>query len=136
MALTGTQAGVRRELFWQIVRFGVNGGLVTALLTFVYIAVDTFTHAPPQVCNFAGYVAAVVTGYALHSRVTFRGHGRRGRGAVVRFVLASLPSYVLNVFWTWLFTATLHWPSWTPLVPIWCITPLMIFVLNRWWVFR
>lgn len=136
MVVSGARVAARRELFWQLVRFAVNGGLVTALLSAVYVAVDTFTHASPQVCNFAGYVAAVIAGYSLHSRVTFRGHGSRGVAARVRFVLASLPSYVVNVGWTWLLTAYLHWPSWTPLVPIWFVTPFMIFALNRWWVFR
>lgn len=129
-------AGGKRQLLFQVIRFGINGSIVTALLTIVYAAVDTFTHASPQICNFAGYVAAVITGYVLHSRVTFKGHGSRGWGSVVRFVIGSLPSYFVNIFWTWLLTAHFHQPSWTPLVPIWFVTPIMIFVLNRWWVFR
>ena len=135
MTTVAVKAG-RTELIGQIIRFGVNGGITTGLLTVTYWLVDRYTHASPQLCNFAGYLAALTTGYFLHSRVTFRGHGRRGRGAMLRFFLASLPSYVVNVFWTWALTAFLHLPSWTPLVPIWCLTPIMIFVLNRWWVFR
>jgi putative flippase GtrA len=129
-------AAQRQEMMWQIVRYGVNGSLVTALYSIVLATLDTATPLPLQVCNFAGYVVAVLVGYVLHSRVTFRNHGRRDRGSQARFVLASLPSFALNAFWVWLFTAALHWPHWTVYLPLWLVTPAMIFGLNRWWVFR
>ena len=126
----------RRELFWQLVRYGVNGAIVTALYTLVFEALDSFSHASLQWCNLAGYVAALLFGYTLHSRVTFRNHGRRDRGSPVRFAIASLPSYGLNAFWTWLFGTALRWPHWTVQVPIWFVTPFAIFAINRLWVFR
>jgi putative flippase GtrA len=130
------EVGARREMLWQIVRYGINGSIVTALYSAVLAGLDSATNLPVQVCNFAGYVAAVCLGYVLHSRVTFRNHGARGRASQLRFVLASFPSFLLNAFWVWLFTAALHWPHWTIYPPIWLITPAMIFALNRWWVFR
>lgn len=126
----------RRETMWQLVRYGVNGVIVTALYTLVFVAFDTLTHASAQVCNLAGYIAALLFGYVVHSRITFRNHGERGRGSQLRFFLASLPSFGLNAFWTWLLTAALHWPHWTLFVPVWLVTPVLIFALNRWWVFR
>ena len=127
---------VRTDLMWQLVRYSINGCIVTGLYTIVYVALDSLTYVKPQICNLGGYLAAACTGYVLHSRVTFRGHGGRGRGAQLRFFLASIPSYALNAFWTWACTVAFHWPSWTPLVPIWLLTPIMLFALNRWWVFR
>jgi putative flippase GtrA len=126
----------RRKTFWQLVRYGVNGSIVTALYSLVFAGLDSFTHARPQLCNLGGYIAAVILGYFLHSYITFRGHGARGWGSVLRFVAASFPSYLLNAFWTWLFIAALALPHWTVYLPIWCVTPVMLFVLNRWWVFQ
>jgi putative flippase GtrA len=125
-----------RTLFWQLVRYGINGAIVTTLYTAVFVALDSFTHAPLQLCNFGGYLAAVVAGYQLHSRVTFRNHGMRGRGSQVRFVVASLPSLGLNALWAWLLGTYLHLPHWTVQLPIWFVTPFLVFAIQRWWVFR
>ena len=131
-----TAVTARRELFWQVVRYGVNGSIVTGLYSLVLVALDSWTHLPLQYCNLAGYVAALNLGYFLHSHVTFRNHGTRSNASKIRFVLASLPSLALNAFWAWLLTDALKLPHWTLYLPIWFVTPAMIFVLNRWWVFR
>jgi len=131
-----TAATARREIFWQVVRYGVNGSIVTGLYSLVLVALDSWTHLPLQFCNLAGYVAALNLGYFLHSRVTFRNHGTRDNASKIRFVLASLPSLALNAFWAWLLTDALKLPHWTLYLPIWFVTPAMIFVLNRWWVFK
>jgi putative flippase GtrA len=131
-----TAVAARREMFWQVVRYGVNGTIVTSLYSAVLIVLDSWTKVPLQFCNIAGYAAALMLGYFLHSRVTFRNHGTRDRASQIRFVLASLPSLALNAFWAWLLTQALHLPHWTLYLPIWFVTPAMIFVLNRWWVFQ
>jgi putative flippase GtrA len=131
-----TGVAQRREMFWQVVRYGVNGSIVTGLYSAVLVALDSWTHLPLQICNFVGYLAALSLGYFLHSRITFRNHGSRDRASQVRFVAASVPSFMLNAFWAWLLTQALNLPHWTLYVPIWLVTPVMIFALNRWWVFR
>jgi putative flippase GtrA len=102
----------------------------------VLIVLDSWTHLTLQLCNLAGYLAAVCLGYFLHSRVTFRDHGTRSRSSQIRFVLASIPSVALNAFWAWLLTEAFKLPHWTLYVPIWFVTPALIFALNRWWVFQ
>jgi len=131
-----TAVAARREIFWQVVRYGVNGSIVTGLYSLVLVALDSGTGLPLQLCNVAGYIAALTLGYFLHSRVTFRNHGTRDRASQIRFVLASLPSLALNAFWAWLLTDALKLPHWTLYLPIWFVTPGLIFVLNRWWVFQ
>jgi putative flippase GtrA len=126
----------RREIFWQLVRYGVNGSIVTGLYSVVLLTLDSWSALPVQLCNVAGYLAAVCLGYFLHSRVTFRNHGTRDRASQIRFALASLPSLALNTFWVWLLIEALKWPHWTIYVPIWCVTPIMLFAVNRWWVFK
>lgn len=132
----GDRRGRRRALIGQIVRYGINGVVVTAVYTAIYVALDTLTHAPVQLCNLAAFLVSVVIGYNLHSRFTFAGQGGRGRSAWIRFFVAALPSFALNAFWSWLFATALAFPHWTVQVPIWFVTPIMIFAINRWWVFR
>ena len=124
------------EMLGQLVRYGINGVIVTSCYTAVYVGLDSITHLPIQFCNFCAFMVAVVIGYQLHGRFTFAGRGERGWGAQFRYFLAALPSLAVNAFWTWLFATALHLPHWTVQIPIWFVTPFMIFAINRWWVFR
>jgi putative flippase GtrA len=144
---TPPQGGLR-EIFWQLVRFGIAGGLATLVYTVVYWPVATYGHrvlwigggaAWPLVGNVLGYLGAMVSGYFLHSRWSFRGHGSRDDALATtsRFFAVSLVSFVLNTGFVWLLTGPLvHGPTWWPLVPILFVTPLVTFALNRLWVFR
>ena len=137
-----------REVFWQLVRFGIAGGLATAIYTIVYWPVATYGHRIlsvgsgaewPLVGNVLGYLAAMVSGYHLHSRWSFRGHGSRENAAATssRFFAVSLVSFALNTAFVWVLTGPLlHGATWWPLVPILFVTPLVTFALNRLWVFR
>jgi putative flippase GtrA len=127
---------IARETFWQLVRYGVNGGIVTALYAVVYLGLAHFSGVRPQFANLAAYLVAVGFGYLLHSKVTFRDHGGRDRGTRLRFAAASVFSYAVNAFWTFLCTDALDWPNWTAVVPISTLTPILLFAVNRWWVFR
>jgi putative flippase GtrA len=125
-----------RALIGQIIRYGINGCIVTGALSLTFIGLDTLTHWPIQLCNFLAFLVAVCVGYNLHSRYTFKGQGERGWRAQLRFFLAALPSYAANAFWTWLLGTALHLPHWTIQVPIWVINPILLFAVNRWWVFK
>lgn len=129
-------AAARRETGGQLIRYVFNGGLVTGLFALVYWIVVQEIGQAPQLGTLCGYLVAVCVGYALHSKVTFRNHGSRDHATKVRFVVGSLFSYALNVFWTWACTAALHWPTWTPLLPMCFATPMILFIINRWWVFQ
>jgi putative flippase GtrA len=130
----------RRAMLAQVVRFGLVGGFVTGLYALVYSPLAKFGITSPQVANFCGYLTAMVTGYVLHSRWSFRGHGRRDNVARTtgRFFMVSLVSYGLNALFVFILTdsAALGGPWWWPLIPILFFTPAVTFVLNRQWVFR
>ena len=126
-----------RDTLGQLIRFGITGGLVTALGLAVYWLVAVPLAQPPQLGNFLAYVVAAAIGYLLHSRWSFRGHGRRDNVArtTSRFLAVSLISYGLNSFWLWLFTDAFNpRPEW-PMLPMLFVTPLVTFALNRNWVF-
>ena len=122
----------------QAGRFIVTGGLVTALGAFAYWVPATYWGVPPLAANFIGYVVAMVSGYVLHSRWSFRGHGARDNAARTtgRFFLVSLVSLGLNSFFVWLLTDVLKGPTWWPVLTMMFVTPVATFFLNRQWVFR
>jgi putative flippase GtrA len=126
-----------RTLAAQLLRFLVSGGVVTALGVGVYALVALVLQWHPQLGNLLAYVTAAATGYVLHSRWSFKGHGRRDNLVRTgsRFVVVSLLSLALNSFWVWVLTEPLALsPAW-PILPMLFVTPLVTFTLNRQWVF-
>ena len=131
----------------QLIRFAVAGGLATIMYTGVYWPIATYgSHIIalgggaiwPLIGNVLGYLAAMVSGYFLHSNWSFRGHGSRDDvvRTTSRFFAVSLVSFGLNTAFVWIFTGPLlHGPTWLPLLPIIFFTPLVTFALNRLWVF-
>jgi len=131
----------RRILLGQIMRYGLVGLGVTLVQAAVYWLLATYGGLHSQIANLAGYVAAVVLGYILHGRFTFAeaqqpvgsaGHAARG----TRFALASLFSLGLNALWVWLCISWRGWPTWTPIPAMLFVTPAIMFVVNKRWVFR
>ena len=123
-------------LFGQLVRFGIVGGSSTVLYAIVYWPLATYVMLP-VLAVFVAFAVAVCFGYVLHSRWSFRDHGRERDARVqTRFLLVQAVGMVLNAVFTWILTGPLvHGPTWWPLVPAVIVTPLVTFVLNRQWVF-
>ena len=136
--MSGTDAASAGALRGQILRYIVTGAGVTALQAAIYWLLAGPVALHEQLANFIGYLAAVVSGYVLHGRFSFRGHGRRDRPLerAVRFVLVSLLSLALNAFWVWLCVRWAGWPVWSPIPLMGGVTPAFVFLLNRHWVFR
>src|SRR5207237_9737792 len=91
----------------QWVRFWRVGCFVTGLDPLVYSPLASFGIVTPQIANLAGYFVAMVTGYVLHSRWSFRGHGIRDNTArtTSRFFAVSLVSLALNALLVFILTA-------------------------------
>jgi putative flippase GtrA len=74
----------------------------------------------------------------LHGRYSFRGHGAQGSGLAraLRFIAVSLVSLALNASWVWLCVTWGGLPVWSPIPLMGLVTPGIVFLLNRQWVFR
>jgi putative flippase GtrA len=121
----------------QLVRYGLVGGFVTALQALTYWGLAQYLSVHPQLANAAGYSVALVSGFFLHGQVSFRGHGQRDRPLMqaLRFFIVSLASLAFNAGWVWLTITMLNWPLWAPIPFMALVTPLLVFMLNRKWVF-
>ena len=124
------------EIFGQLVRYALTGGLASVVNIGVYWVLAA-RGMDPNLAWTAGFVAAVIVGYIVHSRWSFRGHGRRDNLARTggRFVIVSLVSFALNQLWVWLLVRQMELPLWAPYPLVLGVTPLVIFALNRRWVF-
>jgi putative flippase GtrA len=125
------------ELLGQLVRYALTGGLASIVNIGVYWVLAA-RGMDPNLAWTAGFIAAVLVGYVVHSRWSFRGHGRRDNFARTggRFVVVSLVSFGLNQLWVWLLVRQLELPLWAPYPLVLGVTPLVVFALNRRWVFK
>jgi len=128
--------GEHKEIAGQLVRYGLTGGLASLVNIGVYWVLAA-GGMDPNLAWTIGYLAAVAVGYVVHSRWSFRGHGRRDNLARTggRFFAVSLVSFALNQLWVWLLVRELALPLWAPYPLVLGVTPLIIFSLNRRWVF-
>ena len=127
----------RRALIGQLVRYAFTGGLASLVNIGVYQISAARFAIDPNLAWTIGFIAAVVVGYIIHSRWSFRGHGVRDNLARTggRFVAVSLVSFGLNSFWVWLLVQIFALPLWAPYPFVLGVTPLIVFTLNRKWVF-
>ncbi|SFS05231.1 GtrA family protein [Sphingomonas jatrophae] len=126
-----------RALFGQLVRYALTGGLASIVNIAVYWIGRDRLHIDANLAWTAGFLGAVTVGYIVHSRWSFRGHGRRDNLARTggRFMVVSLISFALNSLWVWLFVQHFGLPTWAPIPLVLGVTPLAVFALNRHWVF-
>jgi putative flippase GtrA len=125
------------ETFWQLLRFAVVGFSLAAVYSAIYWYLATYVMAPVLAVVIAFLISASI-GFVLHSRWSFRGHGRREDNRLkVKFLLVQGSGFLLNEIFTWVLTGPLvGGPTWWPLIPAIFVTPLATFVLNRQLVFR
>ena len=135
-AATSEKLGRHSELIGQLARYAITGGLASVVNIGVYWVLAA-NGTDPNLAWTAGFAAAVLIGYVVHSRWSFRGHGARDNLARTggRFVLVSLVSFSLNQLWVWLLVRQLELPLWSPYPLVLGVTPLVVFSLNRTWVF-
>ena len=125
------------EIFGQLVRFALTGGLLTVLVAGGYWFVAAVLGVEPMLSLTLNFIVFTGLGYIQHSRFSFRGHGARGNPAArtARFFTVNVIGFLSNQFFVWLLVKQLDGPTWWPVVPILFVTPFLTFALNRRWVF-
>lgn len=127
----------RRRTLRQFGRFATSGGIVTLLAVLVYWIGADVCGVPAVAANGIAYAVCLAIGYMMHSRWSFAGHdaGTTALGTSTRYVLISLVGLAINSLWVWALVVRLRGPTWLPIAPMVFVTPVMMFALNRRWVF-
>ena len=128
----------RMALLGQLVRYGVTGLLASLVNIGIYHACVKLGRLDPNLAWAIGFVGAAGAGYVMHGAYSFKGHGGRDRQhiRIGRFTIVSLISFALNSLWVWLLVQHMDLPLWAPYPLVLCATPLLVFWLNRHWVFE
>lgn len=126
---------LNRETLGQLIRFGLVGLFLAALYSAIYWYLAA-NFMPPVAAVVVAFAVAVSIGFVLHSRWSFRGHGKReDQRMKIRFLAVQGSGFLLNEAFTWVLTGPMHGAVWWPLIPAICVTPMATYIFNRQWVF-
>jgi len=130
-----SRLNVSHETFAQLVRFALVGFFSAGIYSAIYWYLATYV-MPPVLGVVVAFLVTVSIGFVLHSRWSFRGHGKReDRRMKIKFLGVQASGFLLNEAFTWTLTGPMHGPIWWPLVPAIFVTPLATYAVNRQWVF-
>jgi putative flippase GtrA len=129
------------RLFWSqscgatFLRFAVNGGGVALVAVATYCLCAVLLGWAPLLANFVAYATQLALGYQMHRLYSFR-QSSTNFFSMARYLVMSVAAFALNSLWVWLLTAILGLASWTPIILMVAATPIMTFLVARYWVFR
>ena len=127
----------RLALLGQLLRYAITGGFASLVNIGIYHAGVKLFGLDPNLAWTIGFLGAAGSGYVIHSKWSFRGHGSRDNvwRSTAKFMIVSLISFALNSFWVWMLVRHYALPVWSPYPLALGVTPLLVFWLNRRWVF-
>lgn len=122
---------------WTIFKFCLVGGCAASVhLALEYIFVSKAGLAPLR-ANIFSFCIAFFVSYFGHRYITFLNKTRlRHHQAMWRFLCVAVAGFTLNQSLFYLFFVMLHVHYLWALFFVLCITPVITFVLSKWWVFR
>lgn len=135
----------QRGLRWlvQYLKFGTVGGAATGTHVLVYVGMIEGAALRPLVANVVAFCAATGVSFLGHFYWTFRDEtsaripsGSPRHAVCAKFVLSALIGFALNALGVYVVVDVLALPYlYAPLLMV-SVVPLLVFVLNKWWVFR
>lgn len=119
--------------FVQLMRYGIVGVASNAVLYLLYLLFTRLGLAP-VVAMTVTFAMGVAQTFVFNKRWTFE-HRERSRAAFIRYVLTYALGYVVNLLLLFVLVGQWHWPhQWVQAGAILAIA-VMIFLLQRHWVF-
>ncbi|PKF61962.1 hypothetical protein CW745_08220 [Psychromonas sp. psych-6C06] len=126
-------------LFQQLVSFaivGVGATLTHALVFNVAFDQLQFHHL---FANILGFCVAFTVSYLGQFHWTFKAQTIQladKRSAFFKFLKTALLGFAVNLFWSFLILEVLHLHHYFYLALLTFVTPILIFMLNKFWVFK
>ena len=134
---------MKTETFHQIFRFGAVGITATLAHTLIFISTLRLLGWPEQISNLVAFIIALALSWSGHYFWTFRTDGWQTSGGptdgwrtMPRFVAVALAGYLLNALFVFIIITRLGWPDFYVLPLMLLITPIMTFLLARYWAFK
>ena len=129
---------MKTETFRQIFKFGAVGITATLAHTLIFISTLRLLGWPEQISNLAAFIIAFAISWTGNYFWTFQTSGWQTGGwqTMPRFVAVALSGYLLNALFVFIIITKLGWPDFYVLPFMVLITPIMTFLLARYWAFK
>ncbi len=123
-------------LFFQLIRFGITGGLATLTHFTTVILLVEFTKLHPLSANVIGFSCGFIVSFSGHSLWTFANTTQRVHIVLPRFFLVAAINFGCNQGLYTLFLIKFHWNYTIALIIVLGIMASITFLLSKLWVFR
>lgn len=124
-----------KPLINQLFRFGVVGGLSTLLNSLTFVVLVDSLKVQPFLGNLLASLLAFWISYFGHSCWTF-GNKRHSTEKFLKFLTMALLGLSINTAFVWVLMHCLHQSAYIATLPMIFVTPLLIFFINKYWVFK
>ncbi|MGH8505805.1 MAG: GtrA family protein [Stenotrophobium sp.] len=124
-----------RTLRGQILRFGIVGLVATTIHATVYSILCARYSMDALLATACAFSCAFGISFFGHRYWTFAHNGSGFSASLLRFLCTSLLGLCSNAYIAWQLVDRMHLPASTALIGVVFLTPLLVFVLARFWVF-
>ncbi len=124
-----------RELIKQLFRFGIVGGLATLMNSGIFLLLVKIVHFPPLLGNLLAFLFAFLISYFGHFIWTFE-NKEHNYQKLIKFFIIALLGLGINTGFIWWIMHVLHQSAFIAILPMLFVTPLIVFFINRTWVFN
>lgn len=127
-----------RLFLTSFLRFSSVGLFITLCSAAGYWVLATPLGLDPNLALAIVFVIFTVIGHRLHGTYSFRDQtkGQLAGRTMIRFTVANLVGFAMNQGFIMIFVKSLGYQTWVPIIPMVVVTPVVIFVINRCWVFH
>lgn len=120
----------------KLVKFAAVGIIATLVHASVYLLLVKVYNLNDQLSNFVGFSFAVTVSYYGQRYWTFTEKKPSSETrAKLKFLTSSILSYCLNAFWVFFTVQLLGYSSEYATIGIVFVTPVVIFLMLKYWVF-
>jgi putative flippase GtrA len=135
--LLGRWTGAGKATTLQFGRYAVSGLVLTLGNATSYWALTDLGGLDPMISLALTSLVFLVVGYVTHARFTFRSKGDSLHWNVraIRFLLVRLMGLGVNQLFVLLLVKRLGGQTWWPIITMVFVTPLIVFVLLRSFVY-
>lgn len=125
------------ENIFQLCRFCFVGLAATAIHSLLFIFFVEIFDLPPIFSNFIAFFPSFIFSFIFHKSWTFRMIDREDCILMlVRFFVVAIVGLLLNTFWVFIVTNVCNFQYYISLFFIIFLTPLLLYLLNKFYVFK
>ncbi|MFN8770383.1 MAG: GtrA family protein [Neisseriaceae bacterium] len=125
---------IKRRHIKQLIIYGIVGVVALIVQMILYLVLCRL-HLNPLYANLIGAGAGMVVAYKGHVRYTFEKNHKFSKSEFAKYVITALIGIAFNSTGIYLLVQVLKYHSDIGVIPV-MLTPLLTFVINKFWSFR